>query len=413
MIPRVLNRKFYWLTSILARFVPMLSVFLVTRVYSPEEFGRFQILISYAGSLIPFVNLKSSFLLAKLRDDSSVRRVAVLVLWLVPILGLGASIVLYFILKVSGYNFPFLAILSIVVLWGVFEFLVNILAVLQRFELGSAGTLVQAITTEASKLILGLEHPVTSSLIVSWLFGYGFALIMILGGSTFRLFSLSLRTVSVFVLLLRRYSRLVTYRVVSSALTMLNARALIIFGAISLDAEGIGLLSIASMFVSFAATVLAQPVSKLNFTHVRLLIKKRDHEQVFREILRLGTFSFGVGLLILAFFQLSFRGLFEIAFPVHWHEAADYVLVLSFLVPFQFLSSTVIQCLSLYDREASMLFINVIVFLLYLLTFYGFREFGLSFDVALWFLVVAHSAIRFGQFYSLLIVARRAGCRTT
>ena len=403
----MINRKLYWLTTIVARVVPILTTLLVTRLYSPEEFGRFQILIAYCGAVIPFVNLKLSFLIAKLREDSAVQRLAVLVMWLIPVSGLVASVVLYSVLDLAGFEYPFLTVLAVIILWGLFEFLVNILGILNRFELGGVGTFLQAIITEGSKLLAGMSNPNFAALIWSWVLGYVVGFVFLLRFSGFSLLRISRRTFAVFGLLVRRNAMKLVYRVTSSVVMMMNNRALIIISALFLSAGDVGLLAIAYLFVNFPSVLFAQPISKLNFTHARELIKQRKHDQLFPDLLKLGIYSLIAGILITLCFQLFFGDIILWILPVHWHGAADYVRVLSFLIPCQFLSSTVAQSFSLFDRDASVLLFNCIVFTIYVAVFYVFRLLGFTFEISLVVLVIAHSTIRVVQFGLLLIYARK------
>ena len=398
----LLNRKIFWVASLSARMIPVLAVAFVTRLYSPDEFGQFQVLIAYCGAAVPFVNIKLSFVVAKLRSDAAVKALAVLVMWIIPIPAIFVSGLLYIVFQFAGYSFSYYMVFAIVTLWALTEFLVNIQSILNRFELSSTGTLLQAVTTEVSKLTLGAYNPVASSLSLSWLAGYALSLLLFIKVGGFQILHMTGRTLDLFGKLVRRNASKIFYRVCSSAVTMLNTRALIIIGALFLDPRELGLLAIAMLFVSFPAGLIAQPISKLNFTHIRNLLNKNNYEAVFKDTLQLGLLSFSLSLPIVLFFQFAFAPLFAKTFSEFWYESAGYVKILSFLIPMQFMSSTVVQTYSLLDRDKVMLGFNVAVFGLYLGSLLIGQALDFPFEQCLYLLVLTHSGLRLAQFGLLL-----------
>lgn len=401
------SNNFFWFASILARIIPAASVmFVVTRLYSPNDFGAFQTLLSTTAIFIPFINFKLSFILAKLKRNFIVRRLSATAIIFFFISALLLSIPAYFFLSSTELNFNYFFLLLILLLWSIFEFQINILSILGYFKESSVGLLVQSSLTESSKFCFGLNYPTLSTLLGSWVFGYGVAVVYMSKVTSNTKIIFSKRNIFSILILLRRYWKATLSLMLSSAVISVNSRALVLIAAIIYNPGDVGLISIALLLTNFPADIIIQPLSKLTFSNLRALIKSGNSEDATYQIIKIGLISFCIGLAMLASFQIIIPLVFPIIFTESWIGSLQYVLILSFLIPCHFLSSSVLNCFSLFEKENYIFIYNLLVLIMYFLIFLSLSLSMLNLIGSMWVLAITQSILRIALYLSLIIVSK-------
>ena len=266
--------------------------------------------------------------------------------------------------------------------------------------------LAQSSLTESSKFCFGLNYPSLTTLLGSWVFGYGLAVVYMskVTSNTKKIFSK--RNLFSILILLRRYWKATLSLVLSSAIISVNSRALVLIAAIIYDSSYVGLISIALLLTNFPADIIIQPLSKLTFSNLRASIKTGKSEGATHQIIKIGLISFCIGLAMLTFFQIIVPLVFPIIFNELWIGSLQYVLILSFLIPCHFLSSSVLNCFSLFEKENYIFIYNMLILIMYFLIFLSLSLNVFTLIGSMWTLAITQSILRIALYLSLIRVSK-------
>ena len=400
------NIILFFSSSAIAKALPFFSSLIITRIFSPDEFGLFQILIAYSSAFIPFVNLKASYLLAKQKNDNIILSMVAACILIMVLMSCIVSFVLLGIFFYNDLDFPFYLIFLILFLWASNDFLSNILVIFKKFKHSGYGQLIQSSFTESLKIFLGNLSNSFFSLIMAWVIGYTVTLFYFSKFIAFRTKDFINGGKELIKSFSENRSNII-YRIFSSGISNFNTKALIIISSLIVSSQEIGLLSLAYLFVVFPSGVIAQNISKVFFSDSRTLFINHDYQKLYKSTFKTGIFSFILGCFICLLFYFFFEQIFNYAYPSNWSGVNIYISILMFLIPFQFLSSSVVQLFSVLNLERWQFFFNLLVAIIYVMSLYFGNLYFFDYETSLVLIVLLHSMVRFFQFSILLFYTRR------
>ncbi|GAB6389401.1 lipopolysaccharide biosynthesis protein [Stutzerimonas marianensis] len=354
------------LGSGLAKIVALLSIQVLTRIYSPEHFGILSVFTALLLILTPLVTLRYELAVPlPSKDGTAVTLMAVsmglllsmtaligLVLWLAgpPLLALASMEVLT----------PYRGLLiTALFLAGLYEVLL-IWAVRRRAYPCIARTqLQQSIAGAVAKIALGVAGLMPIGLLLGQVLGAGAGLTTLI--RTFRAdMQRNWRHVTFrrARCLLQHYRSFPLYRLPSQLLQTFSSQSPLLLTAALYDASTTGQLGLALMTLALPMQLLGYTTSKAYYAEIASLGRKRpaDIRAVTRSVIkRLFALSLAPTLVLLLFGE----PLFALAFGEQWALAGELAATLAIYLLFQFIHAPATHLLSLFERQRLLLMLNV------------------------------------------------------
>lgn len=354
------------LGSGLAKVIGLVSIQVLTRIYSPEHFGVLSVFTALLLILTPLMTLRYELAVPlPSRDGTAMTLMAVstalltlmtlfvgLLLWL-------AGPTLLAVISMEAIT-PYRAMLIIgLFCTGLYEVLL-IWAVRRRAYPAIARTqLRQTVVGAVAKIALGMLGLMPGGLLAGQVVGAGAGTMTLV--RTFRADvkrhwrQVTLRRAW---RILRHYRAFPAYRLPSQLLQVFASQSPLLLTAAFYDAETTGQLGLALMTLALPMQLLGYTTSKAYYAEIASLGRKRPVEvrAVTRSVIkRLLALSIAPSLILLVFGE----GLFSLAFGPQWELAGELAAVLAIYLLFQFIHAPASHLLSLFDRQRLLLMLNV------------------------------------------------------
>ncbi|MCH4811975.1 lipopolysaccharide biosynthesis protein [Vreelandella neptunia] len=369
----------------IAKIIGILAIPILTRLYSPEDFGVLAIFTAIITMLAPIITLRYVLALPLPRHDGMAFNLLIFSACLMLFTCLIVTIFLWvfggFILPIFSMEvlIPWWWLISLGILGTVSYEMLTLWATRKRdYRAISKTNIGQSILGSFTKLLLGVLGIHPFGLLMGQLVNQS-------GGSGSLLktynndFKKNWRHL--------RWSRMrkmawvhrgfPIYRVPSQFLLIFCQQAPLFFAAIVFSSEVTGQLSLALMALVLPLSLIGGSMGKALYAESAALgIKEaaKIHEMAKDVQKKLLIVSIPAGLF------LFFLGetVFTLAFGDEWIQAGQFASVLSFYIVFQFTSAPLMQLMNLLANQAAFLLINATRAVLIVLTFYLVYVFDLS-----------------------------------
>lgn len=350
----------------LAKIVALLSIQVLTRIYSPEHFGVLSVFTALLLILIPLVTLRYELAVPlPSKDGAAVTLMAVSMGLL-----LAMTVLIGTVLWLAGPSLLALASMEVLTpyrgllvaalfLAGLYEVLL-IWAVRRRAYPRIARTqLQQSVVGAIAKIALGLAGLMPIGLLIGQVAGACAGLTTLV-----RTFSADMRrnwrhvTPRRAYTMLRHYRSFPFYRLPAQLLQTFSSQSPLLLTAALYDASTTGQLGLALMTLALPMQLLGYTTSKAYYAEIASLGRKRptDIRNVTRSVIkRLFALSIAPTLVLLVFGER----LFTLAFGAQWELAGELAAILAMYLLFQFIHAPASHLLSLFERQRLLLMLNV------------------------------------------------------
>ncbi len=364
------------LGSGVARIIGIVAIPVLTRIYSPEDYGALSVFSTLVAILAPLLTLRYVLALPLPHHDGLAMNLMVLSVGLMLVLTMVMSMMLW------AFGESLLRIVSMEVLvpywWlialglvggGVYEVL-TMWATRRRAYKPIARTQVfQSAAGSIVKIILGLLAFKPIGLLVGQVVttGGGISSLTVMFWREFRA---NLRFVSLtrLKLVAVHYSGFPIYRLPSQFLLVFSTQAPLLFTAALYDAGTTGQFGLAQMALSLPVSLLGRTMSNAFYAEAAKIGRKQPNlirKMAYGVIKRLFVLSL-VPALVLFFFGPT---LFSMAFGEVWATAGVLASILSVYLLFQFVQTPVAYIFYIFDGQKPLLFLNIQRTILILLCF--------------------------------------------
>lgn len=350
----------------MAKIVGLLSIQILTRIYSPEHFGALSVFTAILLILSPLMTLRYELAVPLPGKDGAAMTLmalsGTLLLLMTVVLGtliwLAGPFLLSWTSMEAITRYRGLLVLALF-LAGLYEVL-QIWAVRRRaYPVIARTQLQQSLVGAVAKIGMGVAGWTSAGLLAGHVTGAA-AGMMALGRAFHRDVRRFWRHVTPRrgLTMLRRYSAFPVYRLPAQLLQIVSSQSPLLLTAAIYDAGTTGQLGLALMTLALPMTLLGHTTSKAYYAEIASLGRKRP-EQIravtHAVIKRLLVFSIAPALLLLAFGE----GLFALAFGVQWVLAGELAAILAIYLLFQFIHAPASHLLSLFERQRLLLLLNV------------------------------------------------------
>lgn len=354
------------LGSTLARIISLLAIPVLSRIYSPQEFGVLAIYIAFVTFLSPIMTLRYAQAIPLPRTDALAFNLLVLSLGLIVVLGLVLAVLLFLLfedfLKIFTADVHFswyflllgvtgLSLYEVFSLWATRKKNFTVIA-LTQFSQSVVGNFV--------KIVLGVFGYGATGLVIGQLFNQGFGGVRLIKSMAkdFDRFICKVNLSKIKFSALY-YQDFVWFKLPSQILMVVSLHAPVLISSVFYGDVVTGQLAFSMMVLLLPINLLGASVSRAYYAEISS-IGKKDFKRIKRLTLQLQVKLFGAALpmfLILLFFS---DVIFVIAFGSAWYDAGVYTSILSFFMLFKFLATPLEQLFSVVGKQKTLLILNVL-----------------------------------------------------
>lgn len=372
-----------------ARAIGIVSIPVLTRLYTPEDFGVLAVFTALVAILAPLVTLRYVLALPLPRHDGLAMNLLVLSLGLMLVLSTLMGLVLWL------WGPPLLALVSMDVLapwwWlialGVlgtasYEMLTLWATRRRAYRVIAQTSVTQSAAGALVKIGMGLAAFQPLGLLVGQVVAQAGGIVRLLRGFLGE-FRVNWRYIR--ISLLRKtawwHRGFPIWRVPSQFLMVFSMQAPMLFMAALYDAQTAGQFGLAVMALSVPVNLIGQSVGKALYGEAAFVIKNDPQKviQLAKEVQGRLFFAALFPTLILFFFG---EIIFFYVFGHDWAAAGVFAAWLSIGVAFQFTSAPLVQLMNLFSSQSVFLIINVLRFIGLILVFQFVRVNSLNSEVA-------------------------------
>lgn len=350
-----------------ARLISIVSIPILTRIYSPADYGVMSVFMAIISVLVPFVTLRYVVAIPLPRTDGIAMNLialcTLLMLSVSTLVGLALWAFGPWILKqfsmealVPWYGLIILGVIGaaayeVLMVWATRRRNYHVIAKTQIFQ-SSIGEVV--------KILLGLIGFRPLGLLLGQVFTYSGGISSFL--FQFRMDFVRLRaqvSLQRIWFAARYYRGFPTFRLVSHVLMTASGQALIIFSAVAFGSETTGQLGIATMAVALPLSLVGMNVGHALYGEAARLGRKQASK------IKALTASTTKRLILLSLPPTAIIGifgteLFSLVFGAEWKKAGTFASIFSIYLMLQFAAWPIIKVLNIFNDQRVFLQINLI-----------------------------------------------------
>lgn len=350
-----------------AKVVGTLSIPIITRLYTPEQYGLFTVFLSVTAILTPLASLRYSAALPLARREGTA---AALLVACMALLGLTLALMVAVLLVSADHLFGLVSAAQLVPVWpllvaavgtaGVYEILTN-WAVRQRgFRTMAQAEVSQSVLGGATKIGLALVSLQRVGLVAGHLVGQIVAC-LILWRLVWRRANTGIRrtTRKKVWLVLARYTDFPTYRLPSQLLLIASQQAPVFFLSALYGAAIAGQLGLALVALAVPLTLIGQTTGQAFYAEIARLGRNKPDE-IHRITCGVMKRMLVLGLVPTVVLMGAGRWLFPLFFGARWLDAGVFASILSIYLLAQFVANPLSHTLSVFDKQRLFLRFNIV-----------------------------------------------------
>ncbi len=352
--------------NITARLITILLTPVITRLYTPDEYGIYNIFMSVIGISGALATLRYSVTIPIVKEEKVadnllklcfVITVVLSIIWVLIITIFGDSIANHFN---NGNVRPFLWLIPIAFLGkGIYEALNNWAIRYRDFKLITRTRLSQSISSSIIKIGLGLFKFNSLGLLIGYIVNETAGITNILSKLIkkrpliFKEFSFSeIKSAAI------RYKRFPLVQSWSQLLLSTGAQLPILLLGVYYGSSVVGIFGLANTMIRLPMDLIGQSVSQVYFGEISNL-GKDNSRKIYNLTVSLIKRLFIVGIFPISLITLLGPWIFSLVFGSEWYDAGIYARLLSVYVLFAFISAPVANIFNLYERMGIQLNLNI------------------------------------------------------
>ena len=263
--------------GLIAQIITFAITPIITRLYSPEEFGVFNNVVLWAGFLLPIIALSLPTAIVLQKSNAMAMRASRACMTISLIVSVGILLIIALLsisISVELSSHLLLATLLAIILNcnDIFAY-----TLIRCGKLRTRGVilLIQALITGLLKIALGLSIPTYSALVLATILGYVFCFLLFYKESSavFKNFRIKDST-----FLIKRYKEIVIFRMPQNLVTAANQLIPVFFITYYFGAVFAGLYALSRTVIVMPFTVLGRAVQDVLYPRYVTLIQKHKKQ---------------------------------------------------------------------------------------------------------------------------------------
>ena len=350
-----------------ARIIGLASTPIITRIYTPADYGLLALYISITAILSSLTTLRYSAAIPLPKTDASAMNLMALCIFLVITFLITFSLLIFFI---GEAVFQWLNILEMLkwkwlIILGVagsamYELLSAWAIRKRRYRIMAKTQFTQSVSGSFVKIGTGLLNASPIGLIGGQILAQSAGVF-----SLFNQSSKDYRHLARFIsrkrmkFIARYYRQFPYFRLPSQTLLQLSSNAPVIMMAALYSKELTGQLSLALMAVSLPTGLIGKAIAQAFYAEIAV-IGKRDLTRVKSLTIDVQKKLFIIGVPLTLLIMFIAKPTFGLIFGSEWKVAGKYTAILAPFVLLQFTSAPLMQVLNIIGSQLMFLMINII-----------------------------------------------------
>jgi lipopolysaccharide exporter len=377
--------------SVASQVLAILLVPLVTRIYSPDDLGVFQLFVSVSGILVIFSTFSYQYaiMLPKTEEDSA-NVVSLCTVLVIFISLLTAATVIIFpdkierILNAPGIS-EYLIYLPLIVFFNGLFFVQNYwLSRKVRFGIIAGSKVLNTLSTKILQLVTPIWSAVSPlGLIAGYTIGYGLADLFMLKGAKedLKIFKkVSIKKMKELAIRYKNFPLFSSWSTLANSISPQVPTFLLVY---FYSTSVVGYFSLANQVVNMPMGLIGTAIQQVFFQRISE-VKNGNGEgdmktivsEVYKKLILIGIFPM-ILLLILG------EEIFTFAFGEGWHVSGTYVKILVPWIFLVFLSSPISTLYSIFEKQKVWLTFSIVLLISRIVALviggmYGSPEFALG-----------------------------------
>jgi len=349
----------------------------LTRIYTPEDFGILAIFMAVVGIVSPFSTLRYSVPIPLLKKDGIAINLFALTTCILLFL---TTLVIFILSFYVDEIFEIFSIGNLVSYWwlipimifvsGSYEIL-NAWSIRQKyFKAISKSNVFKTLSSSLVKIFLGVLEVKPMGLLVGAIFANIYGTVF-LAKSNFQSIKGNIRYITKkrIVFLAQRYVEYPKYRLPSQFILVLSQQAPLLFLATFFGANVVGYFGLTMMVLSVPLALFGSTTGQAYYAEIAKIGRKDPIKiyEVTQDVIKKLFLLSLVPFLILFFFSPA---LFNMIFGENWNESGEYASMMSFYMLTAFISSPLANVLSVFEHQLMFLKLNIIRLIVIGITFF-------------------------------------------
>lgn len=368
-----------------AKLIGIIAAPIITRIYTPEDYGIFSVFLSVIGIAGSLATLRYAVTIPIAKEEKLADNLLKLcflitlslsLLWFLGIALYGR----FFTMQFSAEQLqPYLWLMPVAFLGkGIYEALNNWAIRIKKFRLITRTKISQGVSSAGVKIGLGaigitplglfLGHIAQEAAGITSLFSK----LVQLKPAFFKTFSWSGIKYSA-----KRYKKFPMVQSWSQLLLALGAQLPILLVGAFYGVEVVGVFGLAQNMINMPMDLVGQSVGQVYFSEISKY-GKNNPEKIYKLSVSIIKKLFWVGLIPVGILLAFGPSLFKLVFGAEWLEAGVYARFLSILILTRFISSPIANIFNVYEKQSLQLTLNIIRVVLVFFAFYVSNIFKLS-----------------------------------
>jgi O-antigen/teichoic acid export membrane protein len=394
--------------SILARLIGILSIPIITRLYSPSDMGVLTTFISITGILVAFTSLRYIVVIPLPRTQTYALNASVLCFIILSVVSSILFIITLFfhqfifdLLNLSVLNKYWYLLSVSVFLFGLVEIL-NAWAVRhKKFKLMSRVNVFQSFIGASGKIFFGLFNINFLGLLVGQILVQAGSVLTLLK-FYFSEFDLKKIKFKKILFIVNFYSDIPKFRLPSQVLLSLCVNMPILFFSSFFGVEVTGQIGLAMMVLNLPISLIGQTIGQAFYGEIASIGKKKPHQikRISEDVLKKLIFFSLVPFIILLIFG---EDLFKFVFGPVWSDAGLYARIMSLYLITNLVSSPLVNILNVYSRNSLYLWLNLTRFILLI----GIFSISLLFEYSIVNVLILYSILLSAHYVCIIFMIFR------
>jgi len=363
--------------NIVAKLIVILSTPIITRLYTPEDYGVFSIFLSITGIIGSLSTLRYAVTIPIAREEKLADNLLKLcfiitfslsLLWVVGIFLFGT----YFTEIFSAELFkPFLWFIPITFLGqGIYEALNNWAVRDKKFKLITRTKISQGVSSSVVKIGLGTLGIIPLGLFIGQI-AQVFAGI---GSLTLKLIKIKPSFFKSFSweeikFAAKRYKKFPLLQSWSQLLLALGGQLPVLLIGAFYDAKVVGVFALAMGMINLPMDLIGQSVAQVFYAEISKYGKNKP-QKIYNLSVSITKKLFWVSLIPIAVLIVLGPWLFATIFGPEWQNAGLYSRYFSIIVLTRFISSPITNIFNVFEKQGLQLFLNILRVVIVTLIFY-------------------------------------------
>jgi len=368
-----------------AQAITILSAPVVTRLYTPADFGVLTVFAAVIRIIGQLSTLRYSVTIPLAEDENLADNILKLCFLITLSLSFlfGAGVLLfgdYFATRFSAaYAAPYLWLLPVCLLGtGLYEALSSWAVRRKYFKVIAQTKLSQGLSSSGIKIGLGWlgikPLGLLLGLLASQVAGTGSILLKLLKEKP-RFFS-SISWIGIGYAA-KKFSRFPLLQSWSRLLLSLGVQLPAIFMAAFYGAEVVGLFGLAHAMVNMPMNLLGTSVAQVYYAEIAKY-GKSNPDKILKLSISIIKKMFFVGIIPMGMIMVAGPWMFGFVFGAEWHDAGAYARLLAIIILTRFVASPVAHCFDVLEMQGTQLLLNIVRVVLIVIIFMICKSIGVS-----------------------------------